>query len=837
MIFSPQVFQNLTQKEKEKLVSYTPKPEKEYLEELHSVVSVITHKTKFLILIDDFNLFDSFVQELIRDLVPIFQINGLKVIISEASDFDYVSDNMNNVREIQVGSFTESQLTEYLQLAYFNKFPTEEIKNLILEFADLLPGNIINFLKDLITLQILVYNKDGLQVSENHDKLSEIEGSLGAIYDLRLSHLSTVELNIVKAISSFEGSLDNETLSKLLRIDLSELSKIFAKLQFNNVILPFTANPVPVIVTDGLKKHIYSLIDNKPAFHKQLADSIAKDLPGFNRAEFARQYELANDFESALLIWNEEINSAFELAAFSYAKNLLNHLLELPLPLISKNDLKYRLVETLYKLSDHNSTLDTIEDINIELLTDIDILELYIIKGSSLVGTGKLEEGKELIESLIPKVKSESRKNTLFVEIAYAVFDLNDFDNAVKLCQETLLRPEVSYEDKGRIHNLLGMCNYYKENDFKSALSEFQKALEYYTKVGLKNKIAAIEVNIGVMYNIIGDKKNAEASWSRALELNRAVGNISQEGVLLLNNGAYYFDELNFDKAIEYYKRAYNIFLSLGSKVNEGIALSNLGEVYFTTCDYQNCFETLEEAKILFEELENIEELIPVLVLLCHFYFTVGDYKQIEYLYESVMSSIERSQLHEKYENQLLLIRNLMLIAAGKEIEISDLECIRDNYLEKEDLKNYVTVNTILLNYLIKLELLAKAAEELNSKAFIEVSEQNNIFKANREYLLGIVSSRHITDNTLSSIEHFEKAYELLADESIVELTWKVLYSLAVEYSKRGNINKAKDFIMYSRDLLYLIAENIESTNFKTAYLQKDERRKSIEQLEKLQEA
>jgi tetratricopeptide (TPR) repeat protein len=381
------------------------------------------------------------------------------------------------------------------------------------------------------------------------------------------------------------------------------------------------------------------------------------------------------------------------------------------------------------------------------------------------------------------------------------------------------------------------MCSYYKDNDFESALSKFQIALDYYSKIGLKSKIAAIEVNIGVMYNIIGDKKNAEASWKRALEINRSVGNISQEGYLLLNNGAYYLDELEFDKSIEYYKRAHNIFLSLGSKINEGIVLSNLGEVYLITCEYQNSFDVLEEAKVIFQELENVEELIPVLVLLCQFYFTLGDYKEIESLYNNTLSLIEKFKLDDKYENDLMLMRNILLIADGKEIEITDLETIRNSYLEKEDFKNYVMVNTILLNYLIKLELFAKAAEELNEKSFVEASKKNNIFEANREYLLGVVSSKYITDDTLSAFEHFERAYELLSRESIIELTWKVLYSLAMEYSRRGNMNKAKNFIIYSRDLIFLIAENIESTNFKTSYLQKEERRNSIEQLEKLQEA
>jgi len=834
LIFTGSVFFNLNDNEKEQILSFITKSEKNYLDELHSIISIMTNRSQFVVLIDDYNLFDSLAKEVITELIPVFQVNGIKVIVSEASDFDYTSDKINNLREVLVGSFTQKQLNHYLELAFYELFPRELANDLILRFADLLPGNLIDFIKDLINLQIILFDKDGVTVNENLEKISGIEGSMSGIYNLRLSNLKPGDIGTAKVISAFEGSVEQNSLSKLLNIDHTRLEEILSDLQINNVIQPFGANNVPVIVSDGLKKHIYSLVKNKEKLHASLAESIAKKLPGFSRNEFARQYELADNFEKAYSIWNEEIDSAQKLSAYSYIKSILLHLLELPLTDIIKNELNYKLAEILYKLSDYNTAANVIGQIEIESLPKDKLLELYIMKGNAMRYSGKIEEGKELIKSLIPKVEDEHRKSKLLVEIAYAKFDLNHFDEAAKMSYEILERQHVTDEDKGRLYNLLGMCSYYNDNDFKSALSKFQKTLEYYTKIGLKNKIAAIEVNMGVMYNIIGDKKNAEASWSRALELNRSVGNISQEGTLLINNGTYYFDELEFEKAIEYYKRAHNIFLSLGGKVNEGIALSNLGEVYFTICEYQNSFEVLAEAKILFEKLDNIEELIPVLVLLCRFYFTIGDYKQIEPLYESATSLIGNSQLDNKYTNELLLIKNLMLIAEEKEIKVSDLETIRDNYLEKEDFKNYVTVNTILLNYLIKLELFGKAIEELNNNSFIEVSKQNNIFEANREYLYGIISSIHVTDDTLLPIEHFEKAYELLSDESIVELTWKVLFALFETYNERGNFNKAKNFIIYARDLIYLIAENIETTQFKTAYLQKEERRTAIEILEKL---
>ena len=86
--------------------------------------------------------------------------------------------------------------------------------------------------------------------------------------------------------------------------------------------------------------------------------------------------------------------------------------------------------------------------------------------------------------------------------------------------------------------------------------------------------------------------------------------------------------------------------------------------------------------------------------------------------------------------------------------------------------------------------------------------------------------------NSSKSIEYFERAYNYLIDQSIGELTWKVLLSLAEVYTIRGLHNKAKNFIIYARDLINLIAENIESTQLKSAYLQQEERKTALENLE-----
>ncbi|UCH64867.1 MAG: tetratricopeptide repeat protein, partial [Ignavibacterium sp.] len=813
------------------------KSEKDFIDSLNNLISIITSKTNFSFFVDDYNLFDQFSREVLSNIIPLLQVNGIKVIIAESSDFNYVSDTINNLREVTIGSLTERQLSEYLQSGYYDLFPRDELKDMILQYADLLPGNIIDFIRDLIKLQIIIYDDKGVSITEDVSKLTGLEGSLSAIYNLRISNLNDVELNAAKVISSFDINVEQRFLATLLGIDRNELNEILSTLQFNNFILPVSTNPAPVITSVGLRKHIYSLIENKKEFHKNITDIISNLLPEFNRSEFAHQYELSEQYEEAYSVWLEEMHMSNELSAYSYIRSILEHLIKLPLGDIIINEVRYLLVETLYKLSDFNTTLDIIEQVDLEPLSQEIILELYIIKGSSLINVGKLEEGRDLIKSLIPRVKNESRKNNLLVEIAYVKFDMNKFEGATEICRELLNKSELSDENRGRIYNLLGMCIIYRDQSLRDALHAFNNALKCYEKSGAKSKVAAIEVNIGNVNNLLGNRKNAEIHWKKALDLNLSIGNIEQEGILLLNNGIYFFNKAEFEDCLEYYKRAYNIFLSLGNKKNQGIALSNLGEVYLTTCDYQKAIDSLEESREIFKSTKNLDELIPVLLHFGYFYFVIGSADKLVQLYNEVSALLNDSELKEKYRIELLFLTIINAAYNNEEIDLEELKDVRAAFFKREDLKNYVTVSTILVNYLIKLNLFAEALEELNHPQFVEVCGKNHIYNANREYMLGRISSFIDDDSALSQLDHFEKAYELLSDESIVELTWQVLFALAKCYGDRGNIYKAKNFIIYTRDIINLIAENIQTTQFKTAYLQKDERKAAMDKLVELERA
>ncbi len=178
-----------------------------------SAIVLLTSKSKFILLIDDFNLFDQLASDLLLEIIPLFQVNNIKIVMTESSEHNFLSSRINNVKEITLGPFTEDELLSFLEESYISDFPNEAIKNLITANADLIPGNIKSFIQDLILLGIMKFSEGGVFFSDEENKLSNLYKAHSAIYDLRLANLSKIELHAAKIISAIDIYIDSNLLS------------------------------------------------------------------------------------------------------------------------------------------------------------------------------------------------------------------------------------------------------------------------------------------------------------------------------------------------------------------------------------------------------------------------------------------------------------------------------------------------------------------------------------------------------------------------------------------------------------------------------------------------
>lgn len=832
IIFSKAVYPNLNEEVRKMLLDFLLDNRKKEIDELKQLIAAIASQCAIILLIDDFNLYDQLTSDFLLEVIPLFQVNNTKVVLIETQEHELFSTSLNNVKEITLGPFTNEEMTKFLEERYSEKAPIAELKELILTNADLIPGNIISFIKDLILFGIMNFTEAGVSINKDENKISALTEAHFSIYDLRLANLSKREFSTAKIISALEIYIDLQSLILLLDISKTEAENIASNLQLNNIIQKFSSGQTLIFTSEAIKKYIYASIENKKETHFQIAKKLSSKVPSIYKVEVARQYELAGDYKKTYSLILEEIDEAEKRSAYSYIQKLLHHLIELPLGKTSIDALKIKLSEVYFKLGDVQSSLNTIKELKSTIAESKIDKKILSIEGSALIASGEYETGKKVITELLGKVNDSAERNILKVELAYADFELKLYGKAQEQCDLLLNDKSLSNELMGRCYNLKGMIDVYQSNDLNSALENFKNAAAKFSEAGQVARVAGAEVNIGNVYNMQANYEKAEKHWKSASELNKSVGNLDQEGILLQNIGLFYLDRKKYDLAVESYSKAKNIFLSLGMELNSGLILINLGEVHFKNCVYQDSLNYLTEAYEIFNKLNNIEEALETLTLLGRLYYNIGYSEKLEEVFQIAKSKYISRNLPHKYDLNLTYINLLLSNLKSETISEENIIKIRDEYKLIEERDLYNEVNIFLLRVLIEAKKYDEAFLRIFENEFMELCSQNSILEAEREYFLGIISKNFTSGKLLPPMVYFEKAFELIKDDNITELTWKVLYEISELYVERGNLNKAKHFITYTRELIYFIAERIHSPRLRAAYLRQNDRLSTLQKLE-----
>lgn len=804
------------------------------VEKLKSVLNSIALETNFTIVIDDFYLLDELNMGIFKEILPIFLVNNINVILTERSENNVSTGIVNSAKEVSLAPFNDEDLNEFLDEAFATFFPKDELKELILKHADLLPGSIVNFVKDLILLNILTFTAEGPDLVSNEETSKLLESSQDEIFKLRLSFLSEEEINIVRFLSSFDNAPNLDVISEANNLSTKKTEQTIQTFREKNILHATGAAKEFAFTSESMKRYVYSTIPEKEDYHLKNARNISQKSPQFNLIELARQYELGKDYLSSYQVLVKELDNAEKLAAFTYLKEILSRLIEFPLPEETGLSLKYWLATTLYKMNDAKSAMILIDDLLSKKINLEQEKELKILKGSCLIELGELSDGKELLSSLASKITDELRKQRLLVEIAYAEFDLNKHEVSEKMCNDIIENENSGFEEKGKSYNLLGLVDIYKKNDLPNSLINFKKALEMYQKAKLLLHEAKVEVNIGNIYDMLGDSKNAEDYWSRSLETNNSIGNLDQEAKILMNFGILYYSRQEYEKAISQYERANNIFISLGNKHGYGLSLINLGEVHLAVSNYQNSLDNLNKAVDIFEHLLNYDEEGEAFFLLGKLFYIIGDYeglKKITALYKDLFSKDISYDIHTR---KYTMIELLSEINNFTQVQYQQYQDILNDFHKENDKLNYLGFKFIIVSHFIEGAKYKEAYSELNEQIFVNELGQNSYAKAEKEYFLGIISEHLNEDSLLPPREHYEKAYELIKDEYISEISWKILYKLTEVYYDWGNFKKANYYLTYALELIHYFGDNIKDETLREIFYNNEIRRICLDKMESI---
>lgn len=832
VVFSNSVYPKLPQELLNQIDKMLKEEVKDLANEAKSIFNNLTSLTHFTIIFDAFNHYDEFTLNILNGIIPILQVNKINVILTENSDRQFFSISINNLLTLDISSFTESDLTEYLDTSFSSLFPKKKLKKLLLTYADLLPGNVENFMKDLILLKVLRYTPEGVVVhyDEKTDKL--LRNSHESIYSIRIQKLTQSELSIAKLLSSLEISPDTQSLCKLEDISVEELNNIYSALVQKNILQRIDYNSSPNFTSVGLKLYVYSSISEKGDYHSTLADKIKEKLPNFNKNELARQYELSQRYEECLEVLREEIKEAERQSAFNYKKTLLEHLINLPLKGEQIFELKYELISTFYNLGDYIKMNSLIDELLSKSDDDKIITDLKIQKGFCLIELGQYIEGKSLLQKILDENPNHPQYFHILYNIALAEYNLNNYEASEEICNKIINDNSCSEEERAEALEILGLNYLKKDFNLDKSLRFFEKAKKSLLKLDKKKSLATILLTLGTVYGWKGNNIIAENYWNESLRISRFIGNLEQEAQILGNIGLSLFNRSDFNGAIDIFKKAINLLKKLGNRKWEGKIKNFLGEILLLISEYQESLDNLYNSILIFNNQKKYDEKLETLYNLYKLFFLIGDNygsKNCIDEFSTEKSSISKNKELNDLENILAFFDsdNYRKI----EIDNKEIELFNNQLLSYNRKYDSLLFFSVLINSFIELGLYERAKEILFNSSFNKLSSGNLLFLAEKNYLLGKLSLLYSSSELKTPIEYFEEAYKIMENIHVMELTWKILFEMAKYYYGRGQKSKARGYASDAVSLIEYFGQNIKDQSLKNAYFNKPERKTALEVL------
>lgn len=129
--------------------------------------------------------------------------------------------------------------------------------------------------------------------------------------------------------------------------------------------------------------------------------------------------------------------------------------------------------------------------------------------------------------------------------------------------------------------------SYWRANDFRSAITYFEKAIENIQKVGNRNGEKLLYINLGLLYSEIADYTHAQKSFENALNIASSSGKKEDIGQILHNISTVQIEQGNFQGALATLSKTESIAQEIGDQ-------KLLRNVYY---NYNRAYEGLKNTE------------------------------------------------------------------------------------------------------------------------------------------------------------------------------------------------------------------------------------------------
>ncbi len=258
---------------------------------------------------------------------------------------------------------------------------------------------------------------------------------------------------------------------------------------------------------------------------------------------------------------------------------------------------------------------------------------------------------------ILHKTNDTTKVNLLNkLSLSYNSFDVN---KSIEIAQEANdLAKQLNYK-KGEARSLIRLSNIHrKKTELDEAKTLGHQALQLYEELNDESGINDSYISLGSLAYRNNNPKTALEYFEKALIYSQKTDNLKQQAFILNNIGTISYAQGNLDDALSYFKKSYAIRDQLGDKKLALDAISNIATICLNQGKYTEALENYNHCLNIYREDNNKRGIAHITYNMSAVYYEWQQYdKTLKYLEESLA-------LHKELKNRGMIASCLVNIGA-----------------------------------------------------------------------------------------------------------------------------------------------------------------------------
>jgi len=790
-------------------------------------------KVPLVLIADDIEQMDEMSLETLKSVSEGLKSGKILVVIGFTGDSpSELPFDQANVRSILLDELQPGDVAELVKSCIGGHQHATGIPERLYQLYGGIPILLVEALRTITDHLPLKRDAEEAALEDITKRLEEIlPSSLEGFFSRRFSKLSKEELLLLQVIASFEYPPSIRLLKRIVPMQEIRMSKYLEGLQREGHVSLLENGERCHIRHSKLGRYLYSSIgEGRQKLHEFIAATFAESpepLSWPEMSELGRQYENAGNEEKASRFYEAASDLALEQQVIPQAIALYEKAVAVdrsPPRTDRYIALREKLARTYFLSGGHQKSFQLYEQLLSQLSSgDARRRSAHYGAGKALSRLGDAARALRHFEEALAMTTGGRELFDILQEIVALKIASGLFNEAVSICQSqkkyALAQPNK--ELLASVETNLGRAEFFLGH-FENAKDSFTTAYEIYRSVQNKQKMVDSLMNLGNVLSATHDFQGAIARWSEALELSEELGTQHQEAQVRNNLGIAYYHLKQFEEARRCYNRAREIFTALNSKSGIALALSNLGEVACAEGDYEQALDSWSDALQLYRDMGDYGAIVETLLQEAQIYSVLSDTEAMERGLKEAERLIAEYRL-SMYSGQLARLKGLLLLLEGEYKGAREaLEKATSLFDQDRELEKLYSARLRLAEVQSRIGDVGKAAKLLQSTYDEPELGSFPLLKAECAFMLGCLAREHPEAVKEKPLVWFRQGLELIEDEIVSEVSWKLPNALAQEYALRGQRAKAEECYLQSKLVIEHLASLFKSADLRTRYLAAD---------------